>query len=92
MPGVLTARAIMAAQEEADQLEAKLRRTLELVYGVEGVVAARVWQWAGGVAVGVRGSSTTAPEDLLRRVEKAVAGLRDADEAWEFGILDEGRS
>ncbi|HEY3818105.1 MAG TPA: hypothetical protein VGL81_13090 [Polyangiaceae bacterium] len=69
-------------------LPERLRRALELVYGVEGVVAARVWQTPGCVAVGVRGGAMTAPTDLLRRVESAVAGLRQPDEAWDFGILD----
>jgi hypothetical protein len=70
-------------------LPAKLRRTLELTYAVEGVVSARVWQWAGCVAVGVRGTGAASPTDLLRRVEIAVAGLRNPDESWEFGILDD---
>jgi hypothetical protein len=72
-------------------LPPRLRRTLELVYGVEGVVAARVWQWPGRVAVGVRGGITTVPAELIRRVESAVAGLREPDETWDFGILDEAR-
>jgi hypothetical protein len=71
------------------ELPPRLRRTLELVYGVEGVVAARIWQWPGRIAVGVRGGMTTSPSDLIRRVEAAVAGLRDPDEAWDFGVLDE---
>lgn len=70
------------------ELSPRLRRTLELVYGVEGVVAARVWQWPGRVAVGIRGGPATAP-DLIKRVEDAVAGLREAGEVWEFGILDD---
>jgi hypothetical protein len=68
-------------------LPPRVRRAIELVYGVEGVISARVWQWSGKVAVGVRGASTSAPSELLRRVEAAVAGLREPDEAWEFGLL-----
>jgi len=30
----------------------------------------------------------SAPGELLRRVEKAVAGLREPDETWDFGFLD----
>jgi hypothetical protein len=74
-----------------DDLPPRLRRALELVYGVEGVVAARVWQTPSCFAVGVRGGAATAPSDLLRRVEAAVAGLRQPGEAWEFGILDVAR-
>lgn len=73
------------------ELPPRLRRTLELVYGVEGVVAARVWQLPGRVAVGVRGSRTTTPPDLLVRIESAIDGLREPDETWEFGILDDER-
>lgn len=74
------------------QLPPRLRRTLELVYGVEGVIAARVWHVPGGVAVGVRGATATAPHQLLRRVESAVAGLRQPDESWDFGILEDARN
>jgi hypothetical protein len=73
----------------AASLPARLTRTLELAYAVEGVVAARVWQWPGRVAVGVRGNGGSSPTDLLRRVEAAVAGLREPEEAWDFGILDD---
>jgi hypothetical protein len=69
-------------------LPPRIRRTLELVYGVEGVTAARVWHWPGRVAVGVRPTVLSAPGELLRRVESAVAGLREPDETWEFGFLD----
>jgi len=65
-----------------------MRRTLELVYGVEGVTAARVWHWPGRVHVGVRPAMLSAPAELLRRVEHAVAGLREPDETWDFGLLD----
>jgi len=60
------------------------------VYGVEGVVGARVWHWSGRIAVGVRGGTTTLPSSLLREVEAAVAGLRQPDERWDFGILESG--
>jgi len=77
-------------------LPAKLRRTLEVVYAIDGVAGARVWEWPGApgttmrvtVAVGIRPSPNASPGELLRRVEAAVAGLREPDEAWEFGILD----
>lgn len=71
------------------QLSPRLRRALELAYGVEGVVAARVWQWPGRIAIGVRGGKATSPPDLVRRVEAAVAGLREPGETWDFGILED---
>jgi hypothetical protein len=70
------------------ELPPRLRRTLELVYGVEGVTAARVWHWPGCIAVGVRPAMHAAPSELLRRVESAVAGLREPEETWDFGLLD----
>ena len=69
-------------------LSPRLRRTLELVYAVDGVAAARVWQWPGQVAVGVRPSPLVGAADLLRRVEHAVSGVREQDETWHFGVLD----
>jgi len=72
----------------AQPLPPRIRRTLELVYGVEGVTAARVWHWPGQVSVGVRPAMMSAPAELLRRVEHAVAGLREPEETWEFGLLD----
>ena len=70
------------------ELPPRIRRTLELVYGVEGVTAARVWHWPGRVAVGVRPAMLSAPSELLRRVEAAVAGVREPDETWDFGLLE----
>lgn len=70
------------------ELPNRIRRTLELVYGVEGVTAARVWHWPGRVAVGVRPAVLSSPGELLRRVEYAVAGLREPDETWDFGLLE----
>ena len=70
-------------------LEPRLQRTLNLAYAVDGVVAVRVWQWGPNVAIGVRGSGASSPADLVRRVEAAVAGLREPGEAWDFGVLEE---
>jgi len=70
-------------------LEPRLRRTLEIVYGVGGVSAVRVWQWPGRVAVGVRAAPHASAIDILRRVETAVAGLREEGESWDFGLLDD---
>jgi hypothetical protein len=69
-------------------LPPRLRRALELVYGVEGVVSARIWKVGEGMAVGVVGGASTCAPELLHRVELAVAGLREPGEAWEFGILE----
>jgi hypothetical protein len=74
------------------ELPPRLRRALELAYGVEGVIAARVWQWPGRIAIGVCAGNTTLPSSLLGRVESAVAGLREPGETWDFGILADGVS
>ena len=76
------------AAPAATALPPRIRRTLELVYGVEGVTAARVWHWPGRVSVGVRPTMLSAQSELLRRVEHAVSGLREPDETWDFGLLD----
>jgi hypothetical protein len=70
-------------------LPPRLRRTIEIVYGVEGVAGARVWQWDERIAVGIKPNPAYGPADLLRRVEAAVAGVREPGEVWEFGILEE---
>jgi hypothetical protein len=74
------------------QTNARLRRVLEVVYGVDGVAGARVWQWPGHVAVGVLPSPLVGATELIVRVERATAGLRDPDEAWDFGLLDLGET
>ena len=80
--------------ESTNERPLRVQRTLELVYGVEGVVAARVWRWteSGGgdekVAVAVRASGACDPGDVLRRVEAAICPIREPGEAWEFGLLD----
>ncbi|MEI7891873.1 MAG: hypothetical protein WCI05_02210 [Myxococcales bacterium] len=65
----------------------RLRRVLELVYGVEGVTGARVWQWENCVAVGVRGGVATSPSELLARVSNVLVPLQQPDEQWEIGLL-----
>ena len=78
-----------------DELSPRLRRMLEIIYGVDGVAGARVWQWPADdglrktIAVAIKPAPRTGPQELLQRVEAAVAGLREPDEAWEFGLLDE---
>lgn len=70
------------------ELPEKVKRTLEIVYGIEGVAAARVWQWPGRMAVAVKcqGISEAA---LLTRVSTALNALKDPEEEWEFGILQD---
>jgi hypothetical protein len=72
-----------------EKLASRLRRALQLAYAVDGVVAVRVWQWGPNVAVGVRGGAWASPTDLVRRVQAAVAGLREPGEAWDFGVLED---
>lgn len=80
----------MATAEQEEDLPPAMRRILEVVYGVEGVVSARIWHAPDRVAVGVRGAASTSPADLLHRVEAAVVGLKEPGVAWDFGLLDEG--
>jgi hypothetical protein len=73
-----------------DTLPPRLKRTVELVYSVEGVIGARVWQWQGGVAVGVRLADRASPTGTIERVQTAVAAVREPGEEWDFGILADG--
>ena len=74
------------------ELPPRLRRTLELVYSVDGVVGARVWQWSEGddakIAVAIRASTTSSPPEVLLRVQSAVDPMREPGESWEFGLMD----
>jgi hypothetical protein len=76
-----------AEHTKPEELPTRMRRALELVYGVEGVVGARVWHWPGRVAVGIAVAAASPQSETLRRVEIAVAPLRHADETWDFGLL-----
>ena len=78
----------MPGDHAEQELPEALRSILELVYNVEGVVAARVWQSPGRVAVGVRAAFGASPAALLRRVESAVVGLREPGVEWDFGVLE----
>jgi hypothetical protein len=75
----------------AGSVPQRLRRALEIVYQLEGVAGARVWQWGDKVALGVRPTASTNPSDLLRRIDMALAAVRDPQETWELGVLEEDR-
>lgn len=72
-----------------EKLPPRLRRILELVYAIEGVGEARVWEWDDGVAVGVRPTAFTPAADLLRRVESQTIVVRVPGETWTFGLLED---
>jgi hypothetical protein len=76
-------------EKAAKRLPPRLRRILELVYAIEGVGEARVWEWDKGVAVGVRPTATTSASDLLKRIESQVVVIREPGETWSFGVLDD---
>ena len=73
---------------ESDDLDPRIRRTLELVYQVEGVVAAKVWAMPDRMAVGVRLGSGHGASEVIARIEQVTLGLREPGEAWDFGLLD----
>jgi hypothetical protein len=78
----------MSEEESAGQkLPPRLRRAIELIYQVEGVTGAQIWQWTGRIAVGLSLTATSTPSEVFGRVESAVAPLQEVDEAWEFGLL-----
>jgi hypothetical protein len=65
----------------------RIKRILEVTYAIEGVSAARVWLWPGRIALGVR-ARELAEHELIRRVDQATKHLREADETWDFGLLE----
>ena len=71
-----------------DDLDPRVRRTLELVYQVEGVVAAKVWAMPDRMAVGVRVGSGHGAAEVIARLQAVTVGLREPGEAWDFGLLD----
>ncbi len=73
---------------ERTNLPLRLRRVLEVAYGVEGVVAARVWQTDQGITVAVTPSPTAGPVHILRLVESALSALQQPGESWNFGLLE----
>jgi hypothetical protein len=73
----------------SEDLPPRARRILSVVYAVEGVATARVWIWSDKVAVGLRPTSAIGSDELFRRVSAAVAPLREMDETWEFGLLED---
>lgn len=74
--------------EMLTDLDPRVRRTLELVYQVEGVVAAKVWAMPERVAVGVRIGQGHGPAEVLSRIEAVTSGLREPGESWDFGLLE----
>jgi hypothetical protein len=74
-------------ESESGESTPRLRRVMEIIYQVDGVTGARIWQWTDRVAVGLRLSAASSPAEVITRVVSAVAPLRDANETWEFGVL-----
>ncbi len=72
---------------DRDSLPPRLRRALDLIYQVEGVTGAQVWQWAGRVAVGLSLTATSTPSEVFGRVRSVIAPLQDGEEIWDFGLL-----
>jgi hypothetical protein len=71
-----------------DALDPRVRRILEIVYEVEGVVAAKVWALPGQVAIAVRVGSRHGSTDVIAQIANVTIGLREPGEAWDFGLLE----
>lgn len=72
----------------SDDLDPRIRRTLELVYQVDGVVAAKVWAMPDRVAVGVKIGTGHGQADVMARLEQVTVALREPGETWDFGLLE----
>lgn len=69
-------------------IDPRVRKIIEAVYEVEGVVGAKVWVLPGHVAVALRVGNRHGASDVIAQVVTATTSLRDPDEAWDFGLLD----
>lgn len=69
-------------------IDPRVRRTLELVYQVEGVVAAKVWAMPDRVAVGVKLGNGHGVSDVMARIAAVTAALRVPGESWDFGLIE----
>ena len=79
----------MGSPAKSREVKERMRQALEAVYGIEGVLGARVWDCEGTIAVGVRPSSHASTSQILQRVERAIKPLREPGETWEVGLLEE---
>ena len=70
----------------APNLPPRLELALEIIYRIEGVAAAKIWQWEDHVAVAVRGVGHVEAQ-LLARVEASLVSLSEPNEIWDYGIL-----
>jgi hypothetical protein len=68
----------------------RLRRIESAVLELEGVASVRVWELEGAVEIGVRVAPACTVADVLGRVSELSATLREGEERWEVGVLDEG--
>jgi hypothetical protein len=60
------------------------------VLELEGIVTVRVWELPNHVEIGVRVAPSDTPADALKRVHELVDALREGEELWSVGLLDEG--
>lgn len=77
----------MGDQSEGE-LDPRIRRTLELVFQVEGVVGAKVWAMPDRIAVGVKIGAGHGAAEVLARLEQVTVALREPGETWDFGLLE----
>ncbi len=77
----------MADQTEGE-LDPRIRRTLELVFQVSGVVGAKVWSMPDRMAVGVKIGAGHGAAGVLARLEQVTVALREPGETWDFGLLE----
>jgi hypothetical protein len=68
----------------------RARRIEEAVLELEGIVTVRVWELPNRVEIGVRVAPSDTPADALNRVNELVDALREGEETWAVGLLEEG--
>ena len=78
----------VSAEGSASDLDPRVHETLRRVYGVPGVVAAKVWALPDRMFVGVRIAFGHGLDHVLEHVRVATKDLMEPGEEWDFGQLD----
>jgi len=78
----------MPPEGAASDLDPRVQETLRRVFGVAGVVSAKVWSMPDRMYVGVRVAFGYGLDRVLEDVRRETMDLAEPGEQWEFGQLD----
>lgn len=78
----------VAVDGVASDLDPRVAETLRRVFGVPGVVGAKVWSLPDRMYVGLRIGFGHGVDRVLDDVRRETLDLTEPGEVWEFGQLD----